>query len=310
MVSTNRTHVTEFALRGFAGGPILHMILFVVLLLVFIFILAGNTFMIVIIIKDYRLHLPMYIFLVSLSFTETFINCMVVPKMLSIFIARNALISRVGCFAQCFAFYILTPSCFLFLGLMSIDRYAAVCHPLRYPTIMTNKACLCSVCACFIISFMCIFYPLITVPTLPICNHIVDHFFCEGEAIMKLFCVDTSILRLLSVISSVFILLGSLIITIISYIFIVSSVLKICSVTGRSKTFSTCISHLTMVSIVFGLSIFNQMRPHRNYFIELEKALIVGNIMVAPLLNPFVYTLRNQKVKDSIRDAIRSHKIF
>ncbi|KAE8633663.1 hypothetical protein XENTR_v10002001, partial [Xenopus tropicalis] len=305
---TNRTLVTEFVLRGFAGGPVLHIILFVVLLLVFILILAGNIFMIVIIIKDYHLHLPMYMFLASLSFTETLVNCMVIPKMLSIFIARQAFISRVGCFTQCFVFYFLTSSCFLFLGLMSIDRYAAICHPLRYPRIMTNSVCLRSVCACFIMSFLLIFYPLITVPTLPICNQVLDHFFCEGEAIMRLFCVDTSIFRLLAVVSSVFILLGSLIITIISYILILSSILKISSVTGRSKTFSTCLSHLTMVSIVFGMSIFNQLRPHRDDFIELEKALNVGNIMVAPLLNPFVYTLRNQMVKDSIRNAIRSRK--
>ncbi|CAI9541172.1 unnamed protein product [Staurois parvus] len=179
---------------------------------------------------------------------------------------------------------------------MSVDRFVALCFPLRYSSIMRLSLCIKMVVSCFVISFLCILYPTFTLSRAPFCGNVLDHFFCDGAAMMKLVCIDISFIKLSNFISSFIILIVPLVITSISYIFIISTVIKMRSAKGHQKTFSTCVSHLTMVSIVFGGAIFIEIRPNKSYSIETDKLVNFVTTILSPLLNPFIYTLRNQKV--------------
>ncbi|KAG8596292.1 hypothetical protein GDO81_001825, partial [Engystomops pustulosus] len=304
---TNITKVSYFILQGFPFSPVVCDTIFVVLLLIYFATLAGNFLMIIIIWTDYRLHSPMYFFLRNLSLLETFGISAIIPQLL--FVLRgNKLVSLGGCYTQCYIYFVISSSCFLLLSAMSVDRYLAICSPLRYPTIMTHNLCVTLVGICVMIPFVLNSCNAVGFIKLPLCGYIIDHFFCDSTAILKLVCVDITFFILSGIISSIFILVIPLIITVISYIFIVYKIVMIPSVKGRQKTFSTCVSHLTMVSIVFGSAIFIQIRPSKSYSIETDKIINLVSTDLAPLLNPFIYTLRNQQVKDSIKDAVKSKK--
>ncbi|CAH2294551.1 olfactory receptor 6M1-like [Pelobates cultripes] len=274
-----REHEFEFILKGFSVSSTVHIFMFVTLLLVYLVTLAGNIFIIVIICADYRLHSQMYFFLVCLSFME--------------------ICGISTCYTQSYLYIFISSSDFLLLTVMSFDRYVAICYPLRYSSIIRKSTCIKLVAGCVIGSFSSLMYPTLIIPSLPICGHVVDYFFCESAALMALICADISSLKFYEVIASVFFLIGPLLLTIISYMLIVSTVIRMPSDTGRQKTFSTCLSHLTMVSIVFGSAIFIEIRPPKKYAIETDKVVNLVSTVLGPLLNPFIYTLRNQKVKDS-----------
>ncbi|KAE8633666.1 hypothetical protein XENTR_v10002004, partial [Xenopus tropicalis] len=274
------------------------------LLLFFIISLTGNLLIIIIICIDRHLHSPMYFFIVNLSFMEICGISSVMCNLLAILLTNDTHISKAGCFLQSYLYYFFFTADFLILGIMSFDRYVAVCNPLKYNSIMRNSVCVKLVIGCFVTSFLCLLYQTITILRLPFCGHVLEHFFCESAALMGLICADVSLIKLTTVILSVFILIGSLTLTATSYIIIVSTILRLSSDTGRQKTFSTCLSHLTMVGILFGSAIFIMIRPHRRYSTQTDQVINLVSTMIGPLLNPFVYTLRNQMVKDSIRGAI------
>ncbi|KAM4049051.1 olfactory receptor 6M1-like [Anomaloglossus baeobatrachus] len=193
----------------------------------------------------------------------------------------------------------------LLLTAMSIDRCVAICYPLRYSSIMINSVCVSLIIGCLIPPFFTLLYPTIILANLPFCGHVLNHFYCESAAMLKLICVDISVIKLNTILSSVLILFGCLIITTVSYILIVVTVIRMPTDTGRQKTFSTCISHLTMLSIFFGSAIFILIRPPKDYSVENDKIVNLVSTVLAPLLNPFVYTLRNEKVKTCIQDALK-----
>nr|DBA22580.1 TPA: hypothetical protein GDO54_013597 [Pyxicephalus adspersus] len=244
----------------------------------------------------------MYFFLVCLSFMEIIgissVNC----KLLSIIITADHTISKSGCIAQSFFYYFFSSADFLILSVMSIDRFMAICYPLRYSSIMKPSLCINLVLSCFSISLLCLLYPTYMMSRVPFCGQVLDHFFCDSAAMLSLVCVDITLIKLSTVINSVFILIIPLIITSISYIFIVFTVIKMRSTKSHHKTFSTCVSHLTMVFIVFGSAIFIEIRPSKSDSVETDKAVNFVSTILGPLLNPFIYTLRNQKVKDCLRD--------
>ncbi|KAG9468936.1 hypothetical protein GDO78_021617 [Eleutherodactylus coqui] len=303
--------IEEFVLTGFPGGHLVHAAMATILLPVYLVTLAGNTFIIVIICMDSRLHYPMYFFLVCLSFVEIFAISTVMCKLLAILISAQRTISKNCCMIQSYIYFFLSSSDFLLLSVMSIDRYVAVCYPLRYYSIMRRNLCIKLAVSCFFISFVCLLPPTIMIAQLPFCHHVLDHFFCDNKAMLKLICVsDISLLNLSSLIASVFILIVPLIITSVSYILIVSEVIRLPSDTGRQKTFSTCVSHFTMVSIVFGSALFIKIRPSGNYSIAIDKTVNLTSTVLGPLLNPFIYTLRNQKVKDCIRDSVKRRSLL
>nr|DBA22581.1 TPA: hypothetical protein GDO54_013598 [Pyxicephalus adspersus] len=309
METTNNTLVLEFVLKGFTGGPKVDIIIFTIIMCTFLVILVSNTVIIFVICTNKSLHLPMYIFLVSLSLAETLSNIFVIPKILDIIIAKQLTISRALCFTQSFFYFLLTGSCFLFLGIMSLDRYVAVCHPLRYATIMRKELCVQLVIGSMMMICFSLLYPTVMMSTLPFCGQVLDHLFCDGGALMYAICVDTTFLKVYGIITSGILLTVPLILTTLSYILIVSTVIKIPSKSGRYKTFSTCISHLTMVSVVFGSAIFIEVRPPTYRSVEANKVVSLGTTMLAPLVNPFIYTLRNKNVIDVMKAALRRNRI-
>nr|DBA22591.1 TPA: hypothetical protein GDO54_013608 [Pyxicephalus adspersus] len=282
---------------------VLQKIMFLILLLIYLATLAGNILMIVTILSDYHLHTPMYILLVNLSIMEVCGISAVTPKLLSVLIAKGTTISLPGCHMQALLYFTIITAVFLMLAVMSFDRYVAICHPLRYSTIMRHSLCMWLVGICLTISFVCILYPVTVIFNLKYCNHILNYFFCHIGAMLKLICKDSSFIKLYILVFSTFILVIPLVITTISYVFIVHTVIKIPSDKGRKKTFSTCASHLTMVFVVFGCAIFIQIRPSRDYSVETDKLVNLVSTVLSPLLNPFIYTIRNQKVKHSIRNS-------
>lgn len=306
----NETLVEDFVLLGFPGSFQFHVLMFAALLLVYSVTLAGNVFIVILICSDYRLHSPMYFFLVCFSIVETILSSSVAPKLLVIFITEKTAISKVGCFAQSYLYYFICTSDFLLLTVMSIDRCVAICYPLRYSSIMRNRICINMMLSCLITPFTCLLYPTIIIANLPFCGNVLNHFFCESGAMLKLICVDTSLLKLNTILTSVLILIGCLIITAISYIIIVVTIIRLPTDTGRQKTFSTCISHLTMLSLVFGSAIFIVIRPPKEYSVETDKVINLISTILAPLINPFVYTLRNHKVKECIQDNVKRMKII
>ncbi|KAG9461852.1 hypothetical protein GDO78_015558 [Eleutherodactylus coqui] len=308
MEATNKSIVWEFILNGFSAGPELKITVFSITIFLFQIMLAGNMCVIIIISANKCLHLPMYFFLVVLSLTETLTNVLVIPGVLNIIIKGQMSISRVVCFTQSYFYFFLTGTCFLYLGVMSYDRYVAICHPLRYSTIMRKELCIMLVVGCQLTMCFCLLYPSIKIVNLPYCSQILDHLFCDSAALMSLACTDVRFLKFYGIISSLILLLGPLTLTLFSYILIISTVIRIPSVTGRQKTFSTCLSHLTMVVIVFSSAIFLEIRPPSYKSVAANKVVSLGTTMLAPLANPFVYTLRNENVKAVIKNMLKQKK--
>uniref|UniRef100_A0A803K9X5 Olfactory receptor n=1 Tax=Xenopus tropicalis TaxID=8364 RepID=A0A803K9X5_XENTR len=270
---TNQTDIPGFVLRVFGGSSKFHPILCLILFLCFFLTLAINLLVIIIICMDRHLHSPMYFFIASLSFMEICGISSVIFNLLAILLTNKTHISKAGCILQSYIYYFFSTSDFFILGIMSFDRYVAVCNPLKYNSIMRNSVCVKLVIGCFVTSFLCLLYPTLMITNLPFCGHMLDHFFCESAALMNLICGDITLIKLTSLITSVFILIGSLTLTATSYIIIVSTILRLSSDTGRQKTFSTCLSHLTMVGIVFGSAIFIMIRPHRRYSTQTDQVV-------------------------------------
>ncbi|XP_045653495.1 olfactory receptor 6M1-like [Ursus americanus] len=304
MDTQNQTTVTEFTLTAFPVIWKLQISLFVVLLFTYMLTLTGNTVIISLIWTDNRLQTPMYFFLSNLSFLDISYTTSVTPKLLACLLEDKKTISFAGCLAQIYFFFFLGTVEFILLAVMSFDRYVAICNPLRYTIIMNSRVCLLLVLGCWVGAFLSVLCPIIVVSTLPYCYREISHFFCDIAPLLQAACIDTHFIEMISFLLSCFVLLTSLVFTIVSYTYIISTILRIPSAQGRRKAFSTCASHITVVSIAYGSNIFMYVRPSQSYSLDFDKVTAVMTIMVTPLLNPFIYSLRNEKVKEVLREAI------
>ncbi|XP_039185922.1 olfactory receptor 49-like [Crotalus tigris] len=296
--------VTEFILVGFARIRWLQILLFWVILLTYLLTIMGNLLIIYITLVDHRLHTPMYFFLRNFSVLEIGFTSSAIPKALFNLASGNNTISLAGCFSQAFFYFILGTAEFFILSTMSFDRYVAICNPLRYTVIMNSQLCTQLVVGSWIISFLYVITPLILLFRLPFCGpNIINHFFCDNMPLIKLACINTQFLELMDFLMATFTVLGTLAITIISYIKIIAAVMHIPSRTGRQKAFSTCASHIVVVFITYGSCIFMYVKPTRSGGLDLSKTVGVLNNVVSPLLNPFIYSLRNKQVKTALKDA-------
>nr|XP_033791025.1 olfactory receptor 2D3-like [Geotrypetes seraphini] len=302
----NLTSVTEFILLGLSSDPKMQLLLFFVFLIIYIVTLTGNILIIIIVIVDSRLHTPMYFFLTNLSFLETCYSSAIVPKALVHFLAERKTISFPECAAQMYIALSLGETECLLLGVMAYDRYAAICHPLHYTVIMNKRACVMMASASWAGGFLLSLVDSVFTLRLPYCGpNEMNHFVCEVPVIIHLACTDTRTTELMIFLVAVVVLLIPFSLILISYLRIISTVLKIRSAEGRHKAFSTCASHLTVVTLFYATIIFMYMRPKSSHSQEQDKRITVFYTVVTPMLNPMIYSLKNKEVKGALRKATR-----
>ncbi|XP_029437051.1 olfactory receptor 5B12-like [Rhinatrema bivittatum] len=301
----NMTMVSEFLILGLSDNPQLQIPLFLVFLLIYLITLLGNLVIITVTCADPRLHTPMYFFLRNLSLTDIYFTSTITPKLLVIFISGDKTISYVGCMVQ--LYFLMGFGCIeaLLLAVMAYDRYAAVCDPLHYFLIMNQRVCVLLVAASWIIGFLPAETITVSVTRLSFCaSNVVDHFFCDLLPLLKLSCTDTATIQSLVFVATALMAVPAFLVILISYIYIISAILRIRSAEGKRKAFSTCSSHLTVVSVYYLSGICMYVRPTSAYSQEQGKILSVLYSTITPMLNPIIYSLRNKEVKNAVRKVI------
>ncbi|XP_074838238.1 olfactory receptor 5V1-like [Carettochelys insculpta] len=301
----NQTPIAEFVLLGFGNGPELQPLLFLLFLVIYFVTVAGNILIIALVVCDQHLHTPMYYLLGNLSFLEICYISTFLPRLLASLLTGDRTVSVKGCIVQLYFFGILIAAESLLLAAMSYDRYLAICHPLRYATLMNGRVCCQLLAGCWISSFLLCTMVNIYTFQLRFCDsNEIDHFFCDFSPLIKLSCDDTHILLLFSFSIATLGTLVPLRLTLTSYICIITTILKISSSTGRQKAFSTCSSHLIVLTVYYGTVIVVYVVPTTNTPKVLHKIFSVFYTVLTPMMNPLIYCLRNKEVKESLRKGI------
>ena len=304
MKNENHTVVSEFTFQGFTSFHEHQLTLFIVFFSLYTLTLAGNVIIVTVISADHHLHTPMYFFLSMLSASETVYTLIIIPKMLCNLVGLSQPISLAGCATQMFFFITLAiNNCFL-LAAMGYDRYVAICNPLRYTIMMNKRVCIQLVWGACSIGLIVAMTQVSAVFRLPFCTTKVAHFFCDIRPVMKLSCIDTTVNEILTLIISVLVLVVPMALVFISYVLIISTILKIASAEGRQKAFATCASHLTVVVVHYGCASIAYLKPKSENTKDQDQLISVTYTVITPLLNPVVYTLRNKEVKDALLRVI------
>ncbi|XP_042531608.1 olfactory receptor 2D3-like [Dipodomys spectabilis] len=307
-IKTNFT-VTEFIFLGLSSDPKTRIILFVLFLFFYVLSVAGNIVIITIIQLEPRLQTPMYFFLTHLSFLDICYTSTNVPQMLSNMVGRKQTIPFSSCATQMyFSLSFGMIECML-LGVMAYDRYVAICRPLRYTVIMDQNTCLQLAAISWSSSFLSSMVINVLTLSLPYCGpNVLNHFFCEVPSVLRLACTDTSLTELVVFIFSIIIVFIPFLLIVVSYVRILHSVLRMQSASGRYKALSTCASHLTVVTLFYGTAIFMYMRPQSKSSRAGGKVIAVFYTVVTPMLNPLIYSLRNQDVKGALRRVLAKQR--
>ncbi|XP_048076728.1 olfactory receptor 6M1-like [Ursus arctos] len=304
----NKTRVTEFILLGFQNEKEVEILLFSAFLPMYMTSLIGNTMIILLVCGDYRLHSPMYFFVANLSFLEVAITSTVVPKMLANTFSHTKAISFVGCLTQSIFYFLLGSTEFFILAVMSFDRYVAICNPLRYAIIMNRQTCIMLLLGSYLGASLLMLAPSILTAPLIFCGpnksiiSSVTEPPCYSWPVLILLWLSWLTLSPLLCCSW-----APLLLTGVSYTYIVITILGMPSVQGRQKAFSTCFSHITVVTLYYGSSIFLYVHPKKGCAASINRFATVLNTFVTPMLNPFIYSLRNEKVKEFLRGASRKY---
>lgn len=306
----NQSIVTEFIILGFTHSSRVQLAIAVIFLLIYIVTLLGNVLILLLIFTDSNLHSPMYFFLRNLSFIEVCYVSVTIPTVLNAYFSESDRISFVGCATQMYFFLFLgTAECYL-LAVMAYDRYAAICNPLHYSAIMSMSACTKMVAGTWISGILLSLANTSYIFSLPYCGpNEIDHFFCDTPPVISLACADTSMVETDLFAYTVMVVIVSFIIVLISYTRIVHAILHIRSSAGRKKAFSTCASHITSVCLFFGTGAFMYLRPKSSHSPESDKIIALLYSVITPLLNPVIYSLRNQEVKSSLQKLMNRNII-
>ncbi|XP_053221398.1 olfactory receptor 2K2-like [Podarcis raffonei] len=309
MESRNLTIFTEFILLGFLGHPQLEIFLFVLVSVMYTVTLFGNISILTLTCLDSRLHTPMYFFLSNLAFLNICYTSAVVPKMLANFLVARKTISYQLCAAQVYITLFLGAAECLLLLVMAFDRYVAICNPLHYTMAMNKGTCLALAIGAWLGSFLMSVVPSLTMKQ-SLCNSVIDHLFCEVPVLLQLACPsdDTSLNETMMVAGSTFTLLMPFVLILLSYVRIIFAILQISSMDGKRKAFSTCSAHITVVTIYYGSGMFMYMRPKASYSAEKDKLISLFYSVINPMLNPIIYSLRNNDVKEALLKLLRRTK--
>ncbi|KFO21314.1 olfactory receptor 2AP1 [Fukomys damarensis] len=305
----NQTSVTEFILLGLTNDVKLQAVLFLFLLLTYTLSIIGNVTIIILTLLDHRLQTPMYFFLRNFAFVEISFTSVFVPQMLLNIGTGDRTISFANCFTQYFFAILLGATEFYLLAAMSYDRYVAICRPLHYTTTMSRRLCIQLVLCSWFSGFIVVMVPYTMTLRLPFCAaNILNHYGCDYTILLHLSCSDTHFIEMIQFVLAAVTLLFTLLLVCLSYTYIIRTILRIPSVQERKTAFSTCSSHMIVVSLSYGSCIFMYVNPSAKDAATFNKRVALLNTSVAPLLNPFVYTLRSKQVKVAFKDMV--HKII
>ncbi|XP_076973702.1 olfactory receptor 5K1-like [Tamandua tetradactyla] len=307
MTEENHSMTTEFILTGFTDEPELKPLLFVVFFAIYLITMVGNLGLVVLIYMERRIHTPMYLFLSNLALMDSCCSCAVTPKMLENFISEYKTISLYECMAQFYFFCIAeTVNCFLLVA-MAYDRYVAICSPLQYHTRISMKLCIQMTAATYIVGNVHSIIQVGLLFRLTFCgSHQISHFFCDMFPLYKISCVDTYINELVLHIFTGVVLSFTITIVLISYFYILFTIFKMKSSEGRSKTLSTCACHFFSVSIFYGSLLFVYAQPSSVKEEDKDIPVAVFYTQVIPLINPFIYSLRNKEVINAVKIIVKN----
>lgn len=298
--------VTKFVLLGFPGCEELQCFLFSLFFGVYVFTMMGNGTIVCAVRWDPRLHTPMYILLGNFAFLEIWYITSTVPTMLINFLSETKTIPFVGCFLQLYFFTSLGTTEVYFLCIMAYDRYLAICHPLHYPTIMTQQRCSILMSLCWLFGFLSYSVSTVQLSQLPFCGpNIINHFLCDIDPLMALSCAPAPVTEIVLFVLSSLIIILTLLYILGSYTLLLLTVLKVPSATGRRKAFSTCGSHLTVVCLFFGALLVMYVSPTADNPAEIQKIMTLFYSVVTPFLNPLIYSLRNKEMKAAMKKVLR-----
>ncbi|XP_075810321.1 olfactory receptor 6C68-like [Microtus pennsylvanicus] len=302
----NHTSITTFILLGLTDDPQLQVLLFIFLFVTYLLSVTGNLTIITLTTVDPKLKTPMYFFLQNFSFLEISFTSACVPRFLYSISTGDRTITYNACATQIFFTDLFGVAEFFLLATMSYDRYVTICKPLHYMTIMNNKVCRTMIISCWIAAFMIILPPLSLGLGLEFCDsNIIDHFGCDANPILKISCSDTWLIEQMVIVSAVLTFIITLICVVFSYIYIIRTILKFPSLQQKRKAFSTCSSHMIVVSITYGSCIFIYVKPSAKEEVTINKGVSVLISSISPMLNPFIYTLRNKQVQQASHDLLK-----
>ncbi|MEE6514949.1 hypothetical protein FKM82_023398 [Ascaphus truei] len=304
MESLNQTHFTEFIILGFSNLADLQDLIFGIFLVVYLLTFSGNLTIIYITKCDPSLHKPMYFFLSNLSFLEMCYTSVTLPKMLQNLWTKNETISYKGCVTQLYFFVTFVGTECVLLSVMSYDRFVAICKPLRYSLIMSKKVCVILTSFSWLCGLMNSLVHSIFTFHLSFCHtNRINYFFCDIPPLLLLSCSDTSVNETVLLAAGAFIGCTPFLCIIVSYAYIILTILRIRTTKGRRKAFSTCTSHITVVVLYFGSVLFTYLRPISSYSMDKDRLIALLYSFLTPLLNPFIYTLKNKEVTNALAKA-------
>uniref|UniRef100_A0A3L7HDV4 Olfactory receptor n=1 Tax=Cricetulus griseus TaxID=10029 RepID=A0A3L7HDV4_CRIGR len=306
MGGTNQSMVSEFLLLGLSRQPQQHQqLLFLLFLIMYLVTVLGNLLIILAIGTDSHLHTPMYFFLSNLSFVDVCFSSTTVPKVLAIHILRNQAISFSGCLTQLYFLCVFADMDNFLLAVMAYDRFVAICHPLHYATKMTHQLCVLLVVGSWVLSSLNALLHTLLMAGLSFCaDNIIPQYFCEMTPLLKLSCSDTHLNELMLLVVAGLIMITPFVCILVSYILIACAVLRVSSTSGRWKAFSTCSSHLTVVCLFYGTIISLYFNPSSSHSAGSDMAAAMMYTVVTPMLNPFIYSLRNRDLKRALRRVL------
>ncbi|KAM6215025.1 olfactory receptor 6C2-like [Rhynchocyon petersi] len=301
----NNSAVTTFIILGLTNDPQLQILVLIYLFITYMLSIIGNLTIICLILVDSHLKTAMYFFLQNFSFLEISLTTACIPRYLYILSTGDRTITVKACFSQIFFIVLFAATEFFLLAVMAYDRYVAICKPLHYVAIMNSRVCKILILCCWV-SGLFIILPFLNLSLcLEFCDSVIDHFYCDASPILKNSCSDTWFIEQVVIVGAVMTFIMTLVCVILSYVYIIRTILRLPSVQQRKKAFSTCSSHMIVISMTYGSCIFIYIKPSAKDEVAINKAVSLLTTSVAPLLNPFIYTLRNKQVKQSFNNNFK-----